>query len=540
MVSPPAGAIGRGDAFVLRIAERTGATVLSNDSFQEFHGEHAWLFDDGRLIGGKPVPGVGWIFTPAHPGARAQEPPGHRQGQAGRRPDGTGAATLPAPVKAAELAKAAKKVARAAKRAHRLPDGSAPKIGDVWVPPAPEPPVDEIPEAPETPEAPSPERGPTAGGGQRRRGGAVDEHVREAIVEATVEALVPPPGRGKQKQKNGEDKNGSKSSKRRRRSSVTPPPAVNEPLAFITFVASFPIGSTVVGDVASFTSHGAMVEVALPGGGGVHCYVPLAGLGDPPPTKAREILARGDRREFVLVGLDPPRRVAELALAGSEVAKRQAPPPSKRGVADSTGRGGTGRADRSRLPGDRARRPGARPQGGTRRARRHGGRPQEGRHGQAGEAAAPKVTANKSAGVPATAKKTAGVPATAKKSTRAAGAKKSSRATAAEKSAEPTGAKKSTRPAPAKKAAAKKAPKATAAKKASKKAAEAPTPNAAKKAPKKAPKRAPKKAAPRASGANTAMKRSPAEPVGRAGRFLVPGGPGRGGLSGVGRSDVTE
>jgi hypothetical protein len=40
LVSPPAGAIGRGDAFVLRIAERIGAVVLSNDSFQEFHGEH--------------------------------------------------------------------------------------------------------------------------------------------------------------------------------------------------------------------------------------------------------------------------------------------------------------------------------------------------------------------------------------------------------------------------------------------------------------------------------------------------------------------
>src|ERR1700757_158319 len=67
VVSPPAGAIGRGDAFLLRIAEKTGATVLSNDSFQEFHGEHSWLFDDGRLIGGKPVPGVGWIFMPRTP-----------------------------------------------------------------------------------------------------------------------------------------------------------------------------------------------------------------------------------------------------------------------------------------------------------------------------------------------------------------------------------------------------------------------------------------------------------------------------------------
>lgn len=67
MVSPPAGAIGRGDAFLLRIAEKTGATVLSNDSFQEFHGEHEWLFTTGRLVGGVPVAGVGWIFTPRSP-----------------------------------------------------------------------------------------------------------------------------------------------------------------------------------------------------------------------------------------------------------------------------------------------------------------------------------------------------------------------------------------------------------------------------------------------------------------------------------------
>jgi hypothetical protein len=67
IVSPPAGAFGRGDAFLLRIAEKVGADVLSNDSFQEFHGEHEWLFDRGRLIGGKPVPGIGWIFTARSP-----------------------------------------------------------------------------------------------------------------------------------------------------------------------------------------------------------------------------------------------------------------------------------------------------------------------------------------------------------------------------------------------------------------------------------------------------------------------------------------
>ena len=62
LITPPAGAIGRGDAFVLQIANRADAVILSNDSFQEFHGQYTWLFDEGRLVGGKPVPGVGWVF----------------------------------------------------------------------------------------------------------------------------------------------------------------------------------------------------------------------------------------------------------------------------------------------------------------------------------------------------------------------------------------------------------------------------------------------------------------------------------------------
>jgi hypothetical protein len=67
LLTPPAGTIGRGDRFILQIANRVGATVFSNDSFQEFHAEYPWLFDEGRLIGGKPVPGVGWIFAPRSP-----------------------------------------------------------------------------------------------------------------------------------------------------------------------------------------------------------------------------------------------------------------------------------------------------------------------------------------------------------------------------------------------------------------------------------------------------------------------------------------
>lgn len=67
LVTPPAGAIGRGDAFVLAIADKVNASILSNDSYQEFHGQYPWLFEQGRLLGGKPVPHVGWIFVERTP-----------------------------------------------------------------------------------------------------------------------------------------------------------------------------------------------------------------------------------------------------------------------------------------------------------------------------------------------------------------------------------------------------------------------------------------------------------------------------------------
>ncbi len=64
IVTPPAGVVGRGDAFILQVAAQVDAVVLSNDSFQEFHGEHEWLLhEDERLLGGKPVQHVGWVFA---------------------------------------------------------------------------------------------------------------------------------------------------------------------------------------------------------------------------------------------------------------------------------------------------------------------------------------------------------------------------------------------------------------------------------------------------------------------------------------------
>jgi hypothetical protein len=380
VVSPPAGAIGRGDAFVLRIAERTGAVVLSNDSFQEFHGQHPWLFDDGRLIGGKPVPGVGWIFTPRLPIRGPKSRAATAETRAAKDPES-------APAKAAELARAAKKAAR------RSTKKAAPVVETTW---------------PITPSEPPP--APPSRRGARRPAPVDDPELSSAISEAVAEAIHPPTevkaakaaskkkagaakkdatakkeaapkkaakkaaaakkdGPKKAAAKKGAAKKGAakkapakkaaakkaapemksvpakRSTAKKtaepvvaegsapRRRSATPPPAVNAPLSFITFVATFPVGTTIEGEVVSFTSHGAMVDVALPDGGSLHCYIPLSAMGDPPPTKARQMLTKGEVRPFVLSSLDPPRRVAELSLPERPVKKRRGPAKKAAGAA---------------------------------------------------------------------------------------------------------------------------------------------------------------------------------------------------------------
>jgi hypothetical protein len=68
-----------------------------------------------------------------------------------------------------------------------------------------------------------------------------------------------------------------------------------------------------------------MVDVPVPGSDALHCYIPLSAMGDPPPVKARQVLKKGEVRQFVLAGLDPPRRVAELAIPAPVAKKRRAP-----------------------------------------------------------------------------------------------------------------------------------------------------------------------------------------------------------------------
>ena len=271
LISPPAGAIGRGDAFLLRIADRSGATVLSNDSFQEFHGEYDWLFEKDRLIGGKPVPGVGWIFTPRTPVRGPKSRESVREAKRSRARVGSKEASQPMPV----------------------------------------------------PTSPP----PRAKGRARKRKGSV----QEAIAAATEEVLEPEAPR-----------------RRRRRGGGPPAEAVNDPLTFITFIASHSLGAEVAGDVESFSSHGAFVVVE-----GARCYIPLSAMGDPPPRAARQVMSKGERRTFVVQALDPQRRGIELALPGfahvsgapqEETVEAEIESTEKRAKAPAKKRAGAGKA----------------------------------------------------------------------------------------------------------------------------------------------------------------------------------------------------
>jgi hypothetical protein len=352
IISPPAGAIGRGDAFVLRIAERTSAIVLSNDSFQEFHGEHPWLFHDQRLIGGKPVPGVGWIFTPRLPIRGPKSRAATAEAKAKKDPES-------APAKAAELARAAKKAAKRTSKAKKTTKQAAP-VDTSWpIMPTTPPParakldpvfssaVDEAVEEALHPPKPQKSRD------SAQKHAATKKAAPQKSARAKKEAPAGRHGDGKGSRARTEAPSAQAGARPAKKQS-TPPPAVNEPLAFINFVAAFAVGNTVEGEVVSFTSHGAMVDVSLPGGGVLHCYIPLTAMGSPPPTKARQVLKKGEVRSFVLAGLDPPRRVAELALpppapekkrpARKEAAaptkkapaKKVAPTPTKRAAAKKT------------------------------------------------------------------------------------------------------------------------------------------------------------------------------------------------------------
>ncbi|HUY65559.1 MAG TPA: S1 RNA-binding domain-containing protein [Acidimicrobiales bacterium] len=326
IVTPPAGAIGRGDGFILRIAEKSGALVLSNDSFQEFHAERPWLFDEGRLIGGKPVPGVGWVFTPRTPvrgpKSRSVTSQSRRDARAGAAADGAGELDDGAKpsgrkvgkgIKAAKEAKTSKSStnAKATKAAKAAKSGEAPKAGKA-AKAAKTTKVTESAKATKAAKAgKTAKAAKTTKAAKAAKSGATSKAGETAKATKATKAAKPAKigtrGAGAQAKatKAGQSTNG------RQPGPDQPGPALNDPMTFLTFVADHPIGSRFDGTVVSFTSHGAHVDV-----GDMRAHIPLAGLANPPPNKARDVLTKGETRQFELVSLDAARRRAALKLPG--------------------------------------------------------------------------------------------------------------------------------------------------------------------------------------------------------------------------------
>ena len=118
-----------------------------------------------------------------------------------------------------------------------------------------------------------------AGGERRRRRRCVPPSRRRLPRPSRLQRMRPPPPR----------RGRAVAVLRLRPATAVAPAAVNDPLTFLTFVTEHPLGSTVVGTVSSFVSHGAMVDVD-----GMSCYLPLTGLGDPPPRRGPRGRRRGE------------------------------------------------------------------------------------------------------------------------------------------------------------------------------------------------------------------------------------------------------
>lgn len=269
LVAPPAGAIGRGDAFVLGIADKVSAVVLSNDSYQEFHGQYAWLFDEGRLVGGKPVPHIGWVFVnrvPVRgPLSRKSVSEAKRKGRRNTGPTtrdagdgsvrvGSAEASKPMPVPkvpppGATAAPKGKKATAAAKAAASAKSTAAAKSA--------------------------------APAGRPQKGTGAKKATASTAPAAPAPASAPAKG------------------------------AVNDLTTFFAFVERHPVGSAVSATVDHYSSHGAYVRI-----GDVWGYVPLRLMADPPPRSARSQMKVGESVALVVHEYVAATRSIDLAVPG--------------------------------------------------------------------------------------------------------------------------------------------------------------------------------------------------------------------------------
>ena len=254
LVAPPAGAIGRGDAFVLTIANKVNATILSNDSFQEFHGQYSWLFDEGRLVGGKPVPHIGWVFVNRLP---VRGPLSRKSvAEVKRKNGGSGTGSGRGRGKAADAGTDAS-----------VRVGSADASKPMPVPTAPPP-------------------------------GAVLPGKRGAKVAAATPAPAAPARVAKP----------AEAAPAEARAAHRHGP-VNDLLAFLSFVEHHPVGTRVEAVVDHYSSHGAYVKV-----GDVVGYLPLRLMADPAPRSARELVKVGEQLTLVVETFVAAKRSIDLAV----------------------------------------------------------------------------------------------------------------------------------------------------------------------------------------------------------------------------------
>jgi hypothetical protein len=323
----------------LKIATRADAIVLSNDSFQEFHAEYPWLFEEGRLLGGKPIAGVGWIFTPRNPvrgpksravRARAastddgvdeerpkigavraapSEPAKATRRAAAARPTAKAAAKAPARAKAPTAVRPARakdtKPAPAAVEPKPKRTGSAAKATVAA--------SDKPAKSTTTSKAPAASRSRTvkAPADQSPRAAKAPARATSVTSDATKATKAASASKSRATEQPAKRAAGGAAPSTSKVANGKP---VNSPRAFAALVDGHPLKSTVEGTVTTFTSHGAMITIQVGRGVEVVCYAPLAGLAKPAPTRARDVLKKGERRKFRIVAYDTKRRIAELTL----------------------------------------------------------------------------------------------------------------------------------------------------------------------------------------------------------------------------------
>ena len=279
IITPPAGAIGRGDAFILEIAKRANAVVLSNDSFQEFHGDNPWLFDEGRLYGGKPVPHVGWVFVARSPVRGPTSRRAVKKAKSVERVDVTettatrGVDALSSGEKARPADATSTSDATSARRRGRR---STATDGELVAA-----------STSDEPASATSARGKRASGA--RDASTAQSADSRAIVD-TRDTSTEPSSTTLPTATVATERDASSDAKR---ASSSTPKRFNDPEKYERFRDAHPVGSLIEIVVDRFSSHGAYARAD-----DVEVYIPTKSLGDPPPQRARDVLHIGE-----LVGL---------------------------------------------------------------------------------------------------------------------------------------------------------------------------------------------------------------------------------------------